>query len=41
MNFIDNIQTNPSLLLVELILKREGDVMDADAMEFINLIDYS
>jgi hypothetical protein len=34
MNFINDIQTSPSPLLMELITKRGGDVMDANAMEF-------
>jgi hypothetical protein len=37
MNFIDNIQTNPSPLLMELIVKKGGDVVDANVMEFIHL----
>jgi hypothetical protein len=37
MSFIDNIQTSPSLILVEFIVKRGGDVTDANAMGFIPL----
>jgi hypothetical protein len=37
MSFINNIQTNPSLLFVELIVRKKGDVTDANAMEFIHL----
>jgi hypothetical protein len=36
-NFIDNIQTNPSPFLVEFVAKKGGDVTDANAMEFIHL----
>jgi hypothetical protein len=36
-NFINDIQTSPSPLRVELIIKRGGDVMDVDAMGFIHL----
>jgi hypothetical protein len=39
MNFIYDIQTNPSSLLVELVVKMGGDAMDANAMEFIHLND--
>jgi len=37
MNLINNIQTSPSLLLVELVVKRGGDVTNANAMEFIHM----
>jgi hypothetical protein len=37
MSFIDNIQINPSSLLMEFIVKRGGDVMDVNVMEFIHL----
>jgi hypothetical protein len=37
MNFIDDIQTNPSPLLMEFVVRRGGDIMDANAMEFIHL----
>jgi hypothetical protein len=37
MSFIDNIQTNPSPFIVELVVGKEGDVADANAMEFIHL----
>jgi hypothetical protein len=37
MNFIDDIQTNPNLLLMELVARRGGYVMNANAMEFIHL----
>jgi len=37
MSFIDNIQTNPSSLLVEFIVRRGSDVMDANVIEFIHL----
>jgi hypothetical protein len=30
MSFIDNIQINPSPLLVEFIIRREGDLMDVN-----------
>jgi hypothetical protein len=30
MNFIDNIQINPSLLLVEFVIRKGGDVMDVN-----------
>jgi hypothetical protein len=40
MRFIDDIQTSLSLLLMELIAKRGGDVTDANAMEFIHLNDH-
>jgi hypothetical protein len=36
MSFINNIQTNPSLLLVELIVKKGGDVTNA-TIEFIHM----
>jgi hypothetical protein len=38
MNFINDIQTSPSPLLMELIIIRGGDdVMDVNAMGFIHL----
>jgi len=37
MNFIDDIQTKPSLFIVEHITKRGGDVKNVNAMEFIHL----
>jgi hypothetical protein len=37
MSFIDNIQTNSSPLLMELVIKRGGDVTNANAMEFNHL----
>jgi hypothetical protein len=37
MSFIDDIQTNPSLLFVELITRKGGDAKDANAMKFIHL----
>jgi hypothetical protein len=35
-SFINNIQTNPSLLLVELVVKRGGDVTNA-TIKFIHM----
>jgi hypothetical protein len=35
MNVIDNIQTSPSPLLLELVVKKGGNVTDANAMGFI------
>jgi hypothetical protein len=40
MNFINNIQTNPSPLFMELITIVGGDVKNANAMEFINVINF-
>ncbi len=37
MNFINDIQTSPNLLLMELIIGMGGDVMDVNATWFINL----
>jgi hypothetical protein len=37
MRFINNIQTSPSLLFVELVARKGGDVMDVNAIEFILL----
>jgi hypothetical protein len=37
MSFINDIQTSPSLLPMELVTKRGGDVMDTNAMRFIPL----
>ncbi len=37
MRFINNIQTSPSLLFVELVTRKGGDVMDVNAIEFILL----
>ncbi len=37
MSFIDNIQTNLSLFIAELVVGRESDVTGANAMEFIHL----
>jgi hypothetical protein len=37
MSFIDDIQTNPSLFFMEFVVRRGGDVTDANAMEFIHL----
>jgi hypothetical protein len=34
-NFINDIQTNPSMLTMELVARRGGDVMDTNAMRFI------
>jgi len=34
MNFIDDIQTSPSLLLVELIIRKGGDVTNANIKYF-------
>jgi hypothetical protein len=36
MNFINDTQTSPTSLLVELITKRGGDAMNANTMEFIH-----
>jgi hypothetical protein len=36
-SFVNDIQTSSSLLIVELVVKRGGDVMDANAMGFIQL----
>jgi hypothetical protein len=35
-NFINNIQTNPSSFLVEQVVKRGGDVMNA-TIKFIHM----
>ncbi len=35
--FFNNIQTNPSPFLMELVAKKGGDVMNANAMAFIHL----
>jgi hypothetical protein len=40
MNFINDIQTSPSPFFVELVIRRGGDVMDANVMEFIHLNDH-
>jgi hypothetical protein len=37
MSFIDDIQTSPSPFFMELLIIRGGDVMDANAKEFIHL----
>jgi hypothetical protein len=37
MSFINDVQTSPSLFLVELIVKRGGDVIDANTMKFIDM----
>jgi hypothetical protein len=37
MNFINNIQTSPSLLPMEFVARKGGDVMDTNAMKFIPL----
>jgi hypothetical protein len=37
MNFINDIQTSPSALLEEFVVKRGSDVIDANAMRFIPL----
>ncbi len=36
-NFINNIQTSPSPFLVKFVVRKGGDVTDANAMEFIHL----
>ncbi len=40
MNFINDIQTSPSPLLMKFIVKKRGDVIDANAIEFIDLNDH-
>jgi hypothetical protein len=37
MNLIDNIQTNPNILLMEFIARKGGDVIDANAMDVTTL----
>jgi hypothetical protein len=37
MSFINDIQTSPSLLLVEFVVKKRGDVINANTMEFIHM----
>jgi len=37
MSFINDIQANPSPLFMELVIKRRGDVTNANAMGFIHL----
>jgi hypothetical protein len=37
MSFINDIQIRPSSFLVELIVKKRGDVTDANTMEFIHM----
>jgi hypothetical protein len=37
MSFIDDIQTSPSMILMEFIVKRGSDVTNANAMGFIPL----
>jgi hypothetical protein len=36
-NFINIIQTSPSLFVMEFVATRGGDVMDTNAMRFIPL----
>ncbi len=37
-SFINDTQASPSPLFMELVIKRGGDVMEANAMEFIHTI---
>jgi hypothetical protein len=40
MNFINDIWIGPNLFLVELVFRKGGDVMDANAMKFIHMNDH-